>query len=380
MGRRHLPFAIASALLLLPQAAALAAAAKAPKAEAFKCAQCRDTMRVPCPTHDRASARYQPFCSACPEPACCRGVGWTPCPRCADEATKKRAEAIAALYAKERAGGGFYPYGTGLFCGASAHYRFKAAATHKECHEYQAVAEKAFSLFSKTFGEKGVDEIKWDDKGHMLLLPSREEYHRFLDWYYERHPTANPNEKDFLKGGKGVHMVTERLEVLIVGQSQGEREDKARTLHRIAHGAAHLAIENYKTHGRTPDWLGEGWAARSEIEALREPMIYCAQYAPGGAAERKPQEWRQVVRDAIRKKSAPPFPKLFDMKVGEMQATEWAVALSLVSWLLEQSPAKFVRIVDAVKEGKSSKEALEAVLEMDLAKIEKAWQRWALFH
>jgi len=36
--------------------------------------------------------------------------------------------------------------------------------------------------------------------------------------------------------------------------------------------------------------------------------------------------------------------------------------------------------VDAVKEGKSSKEAVEAVLEQDLAKTERAWQRWALLH
>jgi hypothetical protein len=33
-----------------------------------------------------------------------------------------------------------------------------------------------------------------------------------------------------------------------------------------------------------------------------------------------------------------------------------------------------------MKEGKSSKEAIEAVLEQDIAKVEKAWQRWALFH
>ncbi|HUT36835.1 MAG TPA: hypothetical protein VNE39_25360 [Planctomycetota bacterium] len=371
---------VAVASLLVPAGAALAAAAKAGKPAAVQCARCRDTKRVPCPVHDRASPKYRAFCSACAEPACCKGVGWTPCPRCADDETRKRFDEIAALYAKEREGGGFYAYGAGLTCSASEHYRFKAAATHKECHEFQAAAEKAFSLFRKVFGESGVDELKWDGKGHMLLLASREDYHKFLDWFYEQHPTANPNERDFLRDASGVRMVTDRLQVLVKGQTYGQREDKGSLLHRIAHGAGHLAIENYKVHGNTPDWLDEGWAARSEIEALREPQIYCVQYESPGVAERKPSEWRQIVRDAIRRKAAPPLEKLFEMKVGDMHGVEWAVALSVVSWLLEQSPSKFARIVDAVKDGKGSKEAVEAVLEQDLGKAERAWQRWALFH
>ena len=72
--------------------------------------------------------------------------------------------------------------------------------------------------------------------------------------------------------------------------------------------------------------------------------------------------------------------ELFEMQVGDMHAVEWATALSLVSWLIEQSPSKFARIVEAIKEGKSSKEAMEAVLEQDLAKTEKAWQRWVVLH
>ena len=372
--------AFAAASMLAAQAPALAAAPKGAKGDAVKCAQCRDTKRVPCPVHDRASARYQAFCSACAEPACCKGVGWKPCPRCADDETRKRAEDIAAQYAKEREGAGFYAYGQGLLCAACEHYRFKGAMNHKDCHEFHAAAEKAFSLFRKTFGERGVDELKWDGKGHMLLLASREEYHKFLDWYYEQHPTANPNEKDFLKQGSGARMVSDRVQVMILGQSLGQREDKGSLLHRIAHAAGHLALENYKVHGSTPDWLCEGWAARSEIEALRDPQVYCVQYVGGGAGERKPQDWRQIVRDAIRKKRLPAFEKLFEMKVGEMRAEEWAMALSVVSWLLEQPGGKFARIVDAVKEGKSSKEAVEAVLEQDLAKTERAWQRWALLH
>ncbi len=350
------------------------------KGEAPKCAQCRDTRRVPCALHERASARYQPFCSACPHPRCCKGAGWTPCARCADDETKARFERIAALYAKEREGAGFYPYGKDFFCSACEHFRFKGAMTHKEAHEFHAAAEKAFALFRRTFGQQAVDDLKWDEKGHMLLLPSREQYHAFLDWYYEQHPNANPNEKDFLRSANGVRMITDRLQVLVRAQTYGKGEDKNSLLHRIAHGAGHLAIENHKEHGNTPDWLGEGWAARSEIEALREPQVYCVQYVAGGAAERKPQEWRQLVRDAIRKKHLPTFEKLFEMKVGEMHAEEWAMALSIVSWLLEQSPGRFVRIVDAVKEGKSSREALEAALEKDLATIEKSWQRWALLH
>jgi hypothetical protein len=357
------------------------AAATGPKREKAECAKCGDTKRVPCPTHDRRSTRYKAFCSADPEPACCKGVGWTPCPRCADDETRKKFDQAAATYAKEREGKGFYPWGEGFLCAASEHFRFKAAGTtHAECHEFQAVAEKAFSLFQRTFGEKGVGQLSWDEKAHFLIVLSREQYHAFLDWYCESRRSGNPNEKDFLKGGPGVRMITDRLHVLIRGETQAKREDKAMFLHRIAHGAGHLAIENYKVHGNTPDWLGEGWACRSEIEALREPCVYCIQYVAGGPGERKPQEWRQTVRDAIRRKTIPTLEKFFSLKVGEMGVVEWATSISVVSWLLEQFPDKVVGVVDALKEGKGSKDALEGVLGKDLATLEKAWQRWAMTH
>lgn len=354
--------------------------AGAAKASGPKCLKCSDTQRVPCPAHDRSSPRYRAFCSACPEPACCKGVGWTPCPQCADDDTRARFDAIAALYAKERDGRGFYPWGDGYTRAACEHYRFKTMAPHKDCHEFHSAAEKAFALFQRLFGEKGVAQLTWDEKGHILIIPSRDDFHKFLDWYYQQHPTANANEKDFLKDSQGVRMITDRLNVLVHGPSYGQAMDTNELLHRIAHGAGHLAIENYKVHGATPDWLGEGWAGRSEIEAFREPHVYCVQYVAGGGGQRKPQEWRQIVRDAIRAKKAPPLEKLFGLKVGEMGSVEWAAAISVVSWLIEQPGGKFVRIVDAIKDGKGSKEALEAVLEKDLPTLEKTWQRWAMFH
>jgi len=378
--KRRVGLAVVLAVMLSPAPRPAAGGApKGAKRENARCSKCRDTKRAPCPAHDRASRRYRAFCSACAEPACCKGVGWTPCARCGDDATREKFEAVAALYAKERAGGGFYPWGKDLFCAACEHYRFKAAATHGECHEFHAVAEKAFSLFYGLFGDEGVDELRWDEKGHFLIVGSRDQYHQFLEWY-QQNRNANPGEVDFLKEGSGCRLITERLQVLIRGQTTGEREQKDLLLHRIAHGAGHLAIENYKVHGNTPAWLGEGWACRSEIEALGKPAVYCIQYVGGGARPRPPHEWRQTVRDAIRRRKIPSFETLFGLKVGDMGVVEWSMSISVVSWLLETCPDKAKGLVDALKEGKSSKAAFEAALQRGLPEIEKAWQRWAIAH
>jgi hypothetical protein len=364
-----------SAVALAVPWVAWAGAAK-PKAEQFKCAKCRDTKRVPCTAHDRSSRLYKPFCSACPEPACCRGVGWTPCPDCADDATKKEFEDAAATFARERNGECFYPWGEKLFCAACEHYRFKGSMTHPEAHEFHAVAEKAFSLFQRIFGEEGVGQIQWDKKGHILLFASRDQYHEFLDWY-KKSRNVNENEIEFLKGGQGARLISDRLQAIIRAESRGAGEDKATILHRVAHGAGHLAIENYFVHGNTPDWLGEGWACLSEITALGQPRVYCIQYVAGGPGQRPPHEWRQTVREAILKKTIPSFEKLFALKVGEMGVVEWSMSISVVAWLTDRFPRKAVRLVKAVKEGKASKEAFEAVFETDVATIEKEWQRWA---
>ena len=348
-----------------------------PARPAFRCDLCRDTGRVPCRAHDRRSRRPKAFCSACPEPGCCSGVRWTPCPKCADEATKARFEAAKAMYAKERRGEGFYPWGEGLFRAACEHYRFKAAATHAECHKFHAVAEKAFGLFLRIFGEEAADEIQWHEKGHFLILSSRDQFQQFLTWY-QNNRRMNPNEIDHLRSSDGVRMIGDQLQVLIRAQTYGSKGGDDNLLHRIAHGAGHLAIENYIGPRSTPDWWGEGWAGRSEVEALGRPAVYCTQYeAGGGGGRREPHEWRRTVRDAIRGKTIPAFDKLFGMKVGDMGAVEWAMSISIVDWMVGKFPRKTVRFVADLKEGKSSKEAIEHVFERDLGVVEKAWQKWA---
>jgi len=364
----------------LPAMAAAGTTPKAAEKAGPRCALCRDTLRVPCPIHSRMSARYKAFCSEDAEPACCKGVGWTPCPNCADDATKRRFDKIATMYARERAGEGFYPWGEKLVHSACEHFRFKtSASTHSDCHEYEAVAEKAFSLFQRIFGEEGVDQLAWTEKAHFLILMSRDEYHQFLDWY-KANRNVNPQQIDFLKAGDSSRLITERLHVLVRPISGGGKDDKDLLLHRIAHGAGHLAIENYKTHGHTPDWLGEGFAGRSEIEALKDPRVYCIQYVAGGAGQHPPQEWRQTVREALLKKTIPSFPQMFEKKVGDMNVVDWSMTISVVSWLTEAYPKKTVRLVTALHEGMASKDAFEQVFEKPLAQVEKEWQKWAKTH
>jgi len=139
--RRHATTVLVALALL---AAAPAAVRARPAKEQHRCAKCRD--------------------------------GWRPCPQCADEETKAKFEAVRALYAKERRGEGFYEWGEGFFLAACEHYRFKAAASHDECHEFHAVAEGAFDLFERIFGEEGVEALQWHEKGHFLILSSRDQY------------------------------------------------------------------------------------------------------------------------------------------------------------------------------------------------------------
>ncbi|MFW6163649.1 MAG: hypothetical protein ACODAJ_12830, partial [Planctomycetota bacterium] len=371
-------------LFLMLLAAALAAppvaVARSARRGQHRCPKCRDTSRVPCPHHDRRSRAYKPYCSAYPaEPPCCKGVGWIPCARCADEVTKTTFQAVRALYAKERRGEGFYPWGDGFFLAACEHYRFKAAASHAECHEFHAVAEAALDLFERIFGREGVEALQWDEKGHFLILSSQDQYHKFLAWYQTTRGVDEQRVAFLKEGMGGARFIADRLQVIVRAESATAAEQgKEVLLHRIAHGAGHLAIENYKVFGNTPLWLDEGWACRSEIEALDKPMIYCVDYVGGGLQKRKPQEWKLIVRDAIRKRKLPTFERLFAYEnAGEMGSVEWAMSCSLVDWLVTKFPRKTRRLVDALKDGTGSKEAWEAVFEANLARIERVWRRWA---
>ena len=359
------------ALAALPTARARSAKPPAPGKKKYDCELCKDTHRIPCRSHTRRRRRPQPFCSAC-----CGGVRWTPCPKCADDATKATFEAIKAMYAKERGKEGFFPWGEGFFLAACEHFRFKAMAVHRECHQFHDVAERAFGLFLRVFGEEAVDRIQWHEKGHFLILESRDQFHELLNWY-QKNRGLSPERVEHLRGSNGVRMIGDRLQVLIRPQTGGAKADLDMLLHRIAHGAGHLAIENYIGIRGTPDWWNEGWAGLSEIEALGRPAVYCITYVAGGHQARKAHEWKTTVRDALRKKAAPAWEKLFGMNVGAMDIVQWSTSISIVAWMVEKFPNKTVRFVDALRAGKSSKEAFEHVFERELPVIEKAWQKWA---
>jgi len=380
--KRRIVSLVLAAMLVVPTAA-VARPSRRPAPKQYDCATCRDTHRVPCRFHSRKLRRPKPFCSACDEPECCGGVRWTPCPKCADEATKARHQSTRDTYAKERRRDGFYVWGkVGFFHAACEHYRFKGAFTHDEAHTYHAVAEKAFGLFTRILGEEAVDDIQWDEKGHFLILESSVQFDEFLNWYKENRRASNANAVEHLRGSRGVRLLGERLQVLVRQQTMGAKADGSMFLHRIAHAAGHLVIENYIGIRQTPDWWGEGWAGYSEVVALGRPAVYCVQYEAGGGGRREPHEWKRTVRDAIRAKTVPAWEKLFGMKVGEMGAVEWATSISIVAWMTEKFPRKTARLVKALRaanmrDGTASKVALEEVFEHKLDVIEKAWLKWA---
>jgi hypothetical protein len=359
------------------------AAAVGPAAGAEKqpraCTLCRGTKRAPCKFHDRRSRACRALCSACKTvPSCCKGVGWTPCKRCADDETRADYEAAAAGREKEQRGEGFYPFGEGYFLSACEHFRFKSATvTHKRLHEYHATAEKAFALFTKTFPDAR-DHLTGDSKAHFLILPDPDTYEKFLAWCVSR-GVMTDNAVEFYKRSTTLHHRSERVHVLTDAESWGGEEDQTMRLHRIAHGAGHFALAEYEDPKQGPPWLIEGWAANAEIAALGSPRVHCVTYVGGGTGEAlPPQKWRETVRGAIRRRKLPAWPRLFELDYGEMQAVEWSTAVSIVAWLLERYPKRLTALVAAIKQGKTSEEAFQDAFKADLARIQKAWRAWAI--
>lgn len=124
-----------------------------------------------------------------------------------------------------------------------------------------------------------------------------------------------------------------------------------------------------------PVWLSEGFAAYSEYVVLRNVRWYSIYDA------NNPPELGDslaVIRRLANAGKLRRFEKFLPRQLSEYEPADYPQAFSLVYYLLNKAPAKFLDFARLLRGGASGAEALEDGLDTKLATLEGEWGKWAL--
>ncbi len=153
-------------------------------------------------------------------------------------------------------------------------------------------------------------------------------------------------------GNGHVHVVVCRP-----GGSPAARDAFAGTL---IHEGTHAFMHRYRPGGRLPPWISEGLANHVSQSVLGDRCPYAE---AAGA----------VARAIVGRKH--PIDRVFSDD-SMLEARYYPVAHSLVAFLIERDAAGFVRLIDDLKAGAPTGEALERNYKLSVATLEDGWRRW----
>lgn len=136
----------------------------------------------------------------------------------------------------------------------------------------------------------------------------------------------------------------------------------------VAHELVHLLITQ-RTYNQVPIWLHEGLAKYLET-AWREP----------GRPALEPRSEDRLAK-ALAERALISFeamsPSMAKLPSQEAAATAFAEVFTVIDWLTEHhGPGAIGALLDAMANGKSDREAIEAVTSLSFARFERTWRAY----
>ena len=243
--------------------------------------------------------------------------------------------------------------GTRLRAAETPHFLFFSDADGRTTARFTAWGEALYDSLREQFGLPKRERV-WHGKCVVLLFRNRAEFDAYARTF-DRHDAAQAGAY-FAVEGHGpdgpqlVHMCFPL-----------DRRDERRLQELFAHEGTHAFFELYRAPGRLPLWLHEGLA--EYMTTVNDRALRASKWPAAARAARSPASLQ----------------RLFAREAGEeMTLDEYAVAFTLVDFLLDAGRERFKQFVDALKDGRPQNAALAAAYGFDLRELEVRWREHAL--
>jgi hypothetical protein len=360
--------------------------------------------------------------------------GWEPCSVCADMPTMAgihneyrsvvghyQGNAEKYLIMKNEAGFN-YNYAEGV------HYALCTNVDHSSVHGVIDAVEVAWDLFAVEWGlltpeevlkqPMAYDEPETEDEGKMegvywdrqwrnsktpiYMFSSKDEYLKFIDWYWDKGGAAHDmGGKEMLKGCASIG-VSGRIPAGRATYWRGETETHCSLVHMCGH--SFLDAQGYK---RIPHWIDEGFAKYMEYRVKNATLTHCIAYGVGTKADEAWQDsnqWRGMLKQAAAVKDSRwdeagrrwigliPFDLMMQYKIENMSWQGMAQSWGLVTYLMGEGAnaadkrryvEKFKQLMRGIGGTKlMSPEEQAAVVQevygMTAAELFESWRQWLL--
>ncbi len=263
--------------------------------------------------------------------------------------------------------------GTELVEREHPHVNFILTRENEDDEESVEAARGLFSKLERIFGKHAFDEVRGEHV-RVVILDTEEEYLRMLEakvaarlWLDEQakllaHPGARGGSRYHPKFGTAAICCRERSgDTLING---------------VLHFVGHSVVRRLLGEREAPNWLQEGFASYCEALQAGFASSFCVSYEMPDAADL--ENWKRAVYKAVRSGKARPLETLSRTFLIDMKMPDFYQSRSVVSYLIEQSPRRFLRFLSEMRAGAKQGEALKKAYDLDFEALEEEWREYVL--
>ncbi|MEW6358225.1 MAG: DUF1570 domain-containing protein [Planctomycetota bacterium] len=232
------------------------------------------------------------------------------------------------------------------------HYIVSSALQPGAAKQIANGCEDLYKKMSKVFAVQKEDRL-WAGKCVVYIFENKDQFVQFAEKIDNLDPDKTQEFGGYFSNRGGL------VHIPIPTESGGE----ARFESTLIHEGAHAFLQLFRQDIRIKPWINEGVAQYFENVCF-------------------PHSGRWSMKRAmVRNQSDFTLAQLREVnsvwKVDSTQVTSfYAHAWSAISFMIRANPKKFVKFIDAIKEGKSDDDALTIAFGKDMNELERAWRAY----
>jgi hypothetical protein len=132
---------------------------------------------------------------------------------------------------------------------------------------------------------------------------------------------------------------------------------------------------NAATEFRCPAWMLEGFTGYGEYAVLRKNRIF---FIYDVSQRLSSVDWMLEARQNVMQKKIRPWEEMIKLELRDFSDKEYLQAFSMVVFLLQTEPKKFLDLVRYTRAGKSSADSLEMAYGAKVPELDARWAKWVV--
>ena len=130
------------------------------------------------------------------------------------------------------------------------------------------------------------------------------------------------------------------------------------------------------THNKVPYWLAEGFGAYCQQVVTGKVLVYTISYEMHSV--NLGPHWDAAIKKYAQQGKLKTWEHVFPLDLVSMKPLDYLTGYSVVSYLIQRDPRRFIRFLLNLRDGMDSFKALEGAYGQKIKDLQAAWGQWTL--